>query len=471
MNSILERIYRTVRIHPGRTAYSAGGTEISYGELWDNASRGADLLKRQGSEPVILYGDREAHMAVSIVACLMAKRTYVPVRCDTPPARLALMARMTGASLMLSERIAAVDGLECVSLEGLERFAGRAPCEQRNDIVYIIFTSGSTGDPKGVPISDYNLENFVEWISGLEPLCRYGEAVVFGQASFSFDLSVADFYYALCGGHTLTAPDGDIVKAPEKVFRALAGADIAVMTPTFARLCLMYDEFRESEGFRLRCIYFCGETLDAKTVRRLFIAFPSVAVINAYGPTEATSAVSAARITRETAYGNDILPAGEAASFATKITVEDGEIVLRGRSVFGGYLDGHPGGYFSENGINCYRTGDMGRIEDGLLYCCGRMDRQIKYNGYRIELDGIERNIGRIDGVRECAVIAVRNSGGAVISLRAFAVTDGGLDAGGIRTGLSRLVPEYMVPKSIRIVDSLPVNENGKTDRKALETW
>ncbi len=471
MNQILEKIHRTVENDPGRTAYTANGSSIAYGALWNAAEVRADLLRRQGTSPVVIFGDKEISVVISILACLMAGRTYVPVRSDTPLPRLARILALTGSALLLTEKNVTVDGAECLSPDALTRFAGKEPKEADGGTAYAIFTSGSTGDPKGVPIGVENLENFVDWISSLEPLRGCTNATVFNQASFSFDLSVADFYFALCNGHTLAALCCDIGDDPEGALRTLAQADVAVMTPTFARLCLLCEGFEASRLPKLKCIYFCGERLDARTVRRLFAAFPALRILNAYGPTEATSAVSAIEITPAAAETDAELPVGDAENFATEVVIEDGEIVLKGKSVFGGYLGDTAGGYFRENGENGYRTGDLGRIENGMLFCGGRKDRQVKYKGCRIELDDIERNIARVGGVKDCAVVAKKNADGAVRLIKAFVVSDGTVGAEVVKSALAGVLPAYMIPKSIRLVDRLPVNGNGKTDRKELETW
>ena len=107
-----------------------------------------------------------------------------------------------------------------------------------NDIAYIIFTSGSTGDPKGVPISYSNLLNFIEWVNTLKPLSEYENINVLNQASFSFDLSVADIYYALSNGHTLVALDKDNQEDYNNIFKIISdnNVNVLVITPTFIKL-------------------------------------------------------------------------------------------------------------------------------------------------------------------------------------------------------------------------------------------
>ena len=311
-----------------------------------------------------------------------------------------------------------------------------------------------------MPISRDNLDNFVRWISSLKPLSEYSGCNVLNQARFSFDLSVADFYYSICNGHSLIAvPDF----AEEKI-------NVAMLTPTFIRLCLLDERFNSRECPSLRCIYSCGELLDKKTARKLLLRFPHLRLINAYGPTEATSAISGIEITEEMLQDEKPLPVGEMSTNAVDVVIDDGEIVLKGKSVSSGYLNGEAGGFFKENGLCCYRTGDLGYIHNGLLYCTGRKDSQVKYKGYRIELMDIENNIASINGVRECAVTARRTDGNSVKTIKAFVSTSAAeYDDRYIKDELSRLIPDYMIPRTIVILDRLPVNRNGKIDRKALE--
>lgn len=163
-----------------------------------------------------------------------------------------------------------------------------------------------------------------------------------------------------------------------------------------------------------------------------------------------------------------LLPVGDVDNFATDIEIINGQIVLKGKSVFSGYLSNIVGGYYKEDGINCYKTGDLGYIRNGMLYCSGRVDNQIKYKGYRIELGDIENHINKIDGVNDSCVIAKKDDNGDVKTLKAFVDTnDSKLDSESIKNILKNTIPNYMIPKTI-IFQKLTVNNNGKVDRKAL---
>mgnify|MGYP002515285394 CR=1 FL=1 len=202
-----------------------------------------------------------------------------------------------------------------------------------NENAYVIFTSGSTGEPKGVPVSYKNLDNFIEWITKLSPLNEFEHASVLNHASFSFDLSTAAIYYSLFGGHNLVQIEN--TADFEKLFSEIKEnkVNVIVATPTFLRLCLLNKDFSEENYPFIKCIYFCGEMLQKSLVKEIFKRFPKMKIINAYGPTEAASAVSAIEITEEILEKEELLPVGKISSAATEITVENGEIVLKGKSV------------------------------------------------------------------------------------------------------------------------------------------
>lgn len=466
---MINKIKRVVEKNPNKIAYKVNDESITYKELWDCAYDYAQLLKKQGTKPVIIYGHKNISVIVSILACIIANRTYVPVGLCTPLCRVKEIVKITNSSLILTEDDVKIDNIDCCNLASLRKYENFKIQEQKNEIVYIIFTSGSTGVPKGVPISKTNINNFIDWISNLKPLGEYKGINVLNQASFSFDLSVADLYYSLCNGHTLIALDNDIQEDYHEIFDLMLEIDVAVMTPTFMKLCLLNEEFNEKKYPNFKCVYFCGEQLEAKTVQKIFSAFHDLKIINAYGPTEATSAVSAINITKEMANNLKLLPVGEVSTSAADIEIIDDEIVLKGKSVFNGYLANCIGGYYKENDVNCYKTGDIGYIEDGKLYCKGRKDSQIKYKGYRIELNDVEYNINLIKGVKECAVVAKYNEDLVVKTVKAFVVIDTDIDVNYIRVELAKKIPRYMIPKTIKLMDKLPINQNGKIDRKKLK--
>lgn len=463
---MLEKI---VKSNKNLIAYKINDKELSYKELIDRAEHYGELLMKQGQSPVILYGHKDIDMFVSFFACIYSKRAYIPIDLCTPIDRIKKIIKSTKCGLIITNEKIDIDNIDILSINKLEKYKNNSIKKIINNTAYIIFTSGSTGEPKGVPISYSNLLNFINWINTIAPLNEYENINVLNQASFSFDLSVADIYYSISNGHTLVSLDKSTQDSYNGIFEIISNNNINVLivTPTFIKLCLVNKEFDHLHFPSIKTIYFCGEQLEVNTVKNLFDRFSNINIINAYGPTEATSAVSAINITKDM-LDNELLPCGDINNFATEINIVNDEIVLKGKSVFGGYLGEYSGGYYKENNINCFKTGDIGFIENNYLYCNGRKDSQIKYKGYRIELNDIESNIYRVNGVKQCAVVAKYQDKFNIKIIKAYVVLEDGYSEEYVKENLKKLIPLYMIPKQIIKLEALPINCNGKIDRKKL---
>ncbi len=378
-----------------------------------------------------------------------------------------------------------------------------------NDIFYIIFTSGSTGMPKGVEITDGNLSRFTDWSEKL--VCRKKDGTCFlNQAPFSFDLSVMDIYTALATGARIVSVDKELQGDVRRMISFIADnhVDHWVSTPSFADLCLSDRDFDRRHLKDLTTFLFCGEKLTLKTAREIKRRFPEARIVNTYGPTETTVAVTSVEVTDDMLKADDDLPVGYVKP-GTHIkildadgmelgTYEKGEILIIGDTVSPGYFKDPEKTnrafcevMISESGVAvrqtgqpktkrvlekktaAYKTGDIGYIDEkGMLYICGRTDLQIKLHGYRIELEDIERNIVCIDGVTAAAVLP-RKQDDRIRYLTAFVVAperEGNFtDRKWLRIEIRKKLPDYMVPKKIVFIDSMPLTGNGKTDRKKLE--
>ena len=219
-----------------------------------------------------------------------------------------------------------------------------------DDPYYVIYTSGSTGRPKGVQITSSALSHFVDWAISLTDDARAAtDPVWLNQAPFSFDLSVMDLYCALATGATLHSIDAATVASPRRLHDELSSSDLSiwVSTPSFADLCLADPGFDASLLPRLGLFLFCGETLPTATAAALRERFPDALVVNTYGPTESTVAVTSVVIGPHylTAAA---LPVGQAKP-GTTILIRDengadlppgqpGEILIAGDTVSIGYL-------------------------------------------------------------------------------------------------------------------------------------
>lgn len=473
MLKVLKKLEEIAKSNENKIAYKESKTSITYKELWDKSNKLANSLKREGTSPVLIYGDKSANMLISIVACLIANRTYIPIDICFPIERIKTIIELSKSTLVIANENLLIDGINCMSICDInQNFKDNGEYDTSlNKIAYIIFTSGSTGTPKGVPVLYENLENFIDWILVAIPNC--GITSVLNQASFSFDLSVADLYYSLLTASTLVALSRVTQKDYSLVLNTIQEENInlIVTTPTFLKILMLDAEFSEDFFKELKCVYLCGEQLEVITAQKLLKRFPNIKIINAYGPTEATSAVSSILIKPEMLNQN-FLPVGEMNKSAVNIEILDDEIVLKGKSVFSGYLNYESENCFLENGVNCYKTGDVGKIENGLLYCYGRKDEQFKYKGYRIELGDIENNLLKVEGVNEAVAMLHHKKDTNIISgIRAFVTVSNEISGVLIQQELKKLLPSYMIPQKIIILDKIPINSNGKYDRKKLKDY
>ena len=364
-----------------------------------------------------------------------------------------------------------------------------------DDIYYILFTSGSTGKPKGVQVTYRCLNNFLKWTSSI--ITRYDSShlIFLNQAPFSFDLSVMDLYTSLYMGGTLYILNKSIQMSFPLLVDALAGSDTSVWvsTPSFAEMCLSDKKFSQGLMPNLRVFLFCGEVLTNSTALKLIDRFPEAKIINTYGPTESTVAVTEQIVTKELAEKEEPLPIGRAKKNTTIEIWDDndnkaengvsGEIIIIGDTVAAGYYNNPEEtkkAFIQVNRNNtvmsAYKTGDNGYIDDaGVLYYIGRKDNQIKLNGYRIEIGDIEENILKLNTVSKVVVIP-KYRNGRVKYLAAFLTLSEDYNKEKerekiqyLKNKLREMLPEYMIPKKWNILNAMPVNVNGKIDRKKLE--
>jgi D-alanine--poly(phosphoribitol) ligase subunit 1 len=427
----------------------------SHDDLRGRAAELAATLRGERS-PVLLYGHKQPELVAAMLAALEVGRPYVPVDSAVPAERLLRIAAIA--------RPGAVVAAEPLPVAREILLADPAPAA--DGLAYILFTSGTTGDPKGVQIPRSALDHFAAWLvatQGFQP----GAEVFLNQAPFHFDLSVMDLHGALRTGGTIFALEREEIADPRRLFRRLDGAPLTVWvsTPSFARFCAAEPSFGQAMLPRLRRFLFCGEPLPADLSRALIARFPGAEVWNTYGPTETTVAVTLVRITADMA---DPLPIGRPAPGMQVWVSSQGELTIAGPQVGLGYLGAASGGYFRlPDGRPAYRTGDLGHVaEDGLLYCDGRLDRQIKLHGYRLELEEIEASLRALPEVADAVVVPALR-GGRTDHLVAFVVSSE--SPAELRAGLARRLPAYAVPRFIRPVARLPLTVNGKLDRRALE--
>ncbi|APR77526.1 Malonyl CoA-acyl carrier protein transacylase [Minicystis rosea] len=489
---------------PDAPAVRFEGRCLSYRELDARGNQLAHVLRRAGVGPNVLVGlcvERSIDLVVALLGIMKAGGAYVPLDPDYPQERLAFMALDAKVPVIVTQAAAAeklpvmpevtsilIDE-DTLATESTHRPASASKPE---DLAYVIYTSGSTGKPKGAMVTHHNV---VRLFDATEAWYRFGPSDVWTLFhSYAFDFSVWELWGALLyGGRVVVVPYW-VSRAPDAFHRLLVEEGVTVLnqTPSAFRQ-LVHAEERIDEATRmrlsLRYVIFGGEALDIGDLRPWWDRHgdTSPQLVNMYGITETTVHVTYRPVSRadlERPWSSVI---GRAIpDLAIHVLDEHrqlvpigvaGEMYVGGAGVARGYLDRpeltaarfiddpfQPGG-------RLYKTGDRARrLPSGELEYLGRIDQQVKIRGFRIELGEIEAVLDQHASVRTAVVVAREDVPGDK-RLVAYIVPAAGAPvptALALRAHVKQKLPEVMVPAAFVLVESLPLTENGKIDRRAL---
>ncbi len=493
----MEQVERT----PNKTAVVFGDQTLSYQELFDKCSDLALYLQAQGLRPdglVCVCMERSLNMVVGLLGILQAGGAYVPLDPGYPDERLAYMLQDSRAAIVITdgkseERVSSLlaQQMKLVALDkdwtSIVQYA--AELRARNvqlrrevksqHLAYVIYTSGSTGQPKGVMVEHRNLGNLVGWHCTALGLTENDISTCI--AGVGFDASAWEIWPSLCIGATLTSPSADTSRDPEALLKwwARLAVDVSFLPTPLA-------EFAFARGItnaHLRILLVGGDRLHQLPAQP-----EPFLLINNYGPTECTVVATSGALQNCTA----VLHIGKPIS-NTQIYILDpyrqpvpigvaGEIYIGGASVARGYLNQPElsaeqfvkDPFDSDAQSRMYKTGDLARwLEDGNIQYLGRIDTQVKIRGFRIELGEIEARLNQHPGIRDSAVIAQGQEGNKqLVAFYRAAATQADqivqVPNEELRRHLLVTLPEYMVPAAFVSLAGLPLNANGKVDRRVL---
>lgn len=481
---LLDDILKILKNKSNDKAYTIEDKSYNYAELYKficNIYKYL-LISNPNKQPVVVYGHKEIYMKATFLACSFAGMAYVPIDISMPKERIDKIVEQVKPGMIIgnieNDTCKNITQNEIIKIMNNKQYKEIERIYLKpEDIYYIIFTSGSTGIPKGVKVTYANVNSCINW---LKDITKIHKGVILNQAVFSFDLSVADIYLSVKTESEHYIIENKINMDFKSLFKQLkrSKATLAIMTPSFGDLLLIDKSFNRELMPYLKTILFCGERLTINTVQKLYSRFKDIKIINSYGPTECTFAVTSIEIS-ENLLKSEELPIGVPKDDIQIFILDEnrnelqdgniGEILIVGQSVANGYLDIKENkSFISYDNKPAYLTGDLGYLKDGILYYKCRKDKQIKYKGYRIELHDIENNINKLDYIEKVIVLEKLNNN-KTTKLIGFVKLKENINKTPyeIKNNILEKIPKYMCP-DIKIVDKFPLNRNGKCNEKKL---
>ncbi|MBC3366008.1 non-ribosomal peptide synthetase [Pseudomonas sp. SWRI154] len=501
-------LHRLIETHAASTGEAIALTfeqqHISYAELNRQANRLAHRLIEQGVGPDVLVGiavERTPQMIIGLLAILKAGGAYVPLDPAYPADRLAYMIQDSGVTLVLTQAhlrdsLALPAGVTCLLLDPLDTDNAYpahnpdVPMDPDN-LAYVIYTSGSTGKPKGALLAHHNVSRLFQ---ATEHWFNFDHRDVWCLFhSYAFDFSVWEIFGALLHGGRLVIVPHAVSRSPEDFYALLCQENVTVLNQTpsaFRSLLQVACAPRQPLVQRLRQVIFGGEAIDVQSLRPWFERFGDQGprLINMYGITETTVHVTWRPLSMSDLNSEAASPIGEPIVDLSWYLLDahlnpvpkgcTGELYVGRAGLARGYhqradltasrfipdpFDPLPGG-------RLYRTGDLARYRsDGSIEYIERLDHQVKIRGFRIELGEIQARLQTLPAVQDCVVLTHEGPAGLQLIAYVIAAQPSTADLRDeLLVALKAQLPDYMVPSHLLFIDRLPLNANGKLDRKAL---
>lgn len=490
-----ELVRAQARRTPDAVAVEDGHARLTYEELERRTSRFAHRLRALGVGPDVPVGvhlPRSLETVVAALAVLEAGGAYLPLDPQHPPERLRGMLADARAPVLITDRegILEVQGVQVVLLEGhdegpvyepetLPAPVGVTP----QHLAYVIYTSGSTGAPKGVAVPHGAIVNQLSWRQKAFPLAP-GDVVV-QRTPLGFDPAVWELFGPLAAGARVVLPRPGLDGDAAALVGLLSERAVSVLQVTPSLLGVLLEQPGLEACSGLAHVFCGGESLPPALVRRFFARLPGAELHHLYGPAEATIDATHWRCRPEDGE-RAFVPIGRPIA-GVRVHLLDrrgeavpigvpGELHIGGRGVARGYLNRPeldaerfvPDPFAERPEALLYRTGDRARRwPDGSLEFLGRVDRQVKVRGMRVEPAEVEAVLRAHPAVRDAAVVAWPGGSGEE-TLAAFAVTDEATPARLLREYAAARLPAYMVPAVIQPMGSLPRTAHDKVDREEL---
>lgn len=512
MKNVLEWLEATVEKYPDKHAFSDTECSITFAQVYDIArNTGAYLVEQLGVDrtPVAVFAGRKMVTPAYFLGVVYAGRPYAPIDASLPDKRIEKILENLCPMAIVADReslehvesivdeLAKSEGFDRPQIfvaEDISRFK-KVVCDDSSldmlaavrrqmsmtDPLYIIYTSGSTGNPKGVMTSHLSLMTYIN--AYCDVMHIEGEDVLGNQSPLDYIAAIRDIYLPLKTGCSTAIIPKEYFMEPNVLFDYMNEKRVSSVGWSVSAFTILTSlgAFEETGLKSLRKICFSGSVMPCRVLRKWQKNLPEAHFVNQYGPTEATASCTYYSVDH-TVEEDEVLPIGKAYDNYRVFLIdehgnapavgEQGEICVCGPILALGYYNDpkRTAAAFTLNPLNkayperMYRTGDYGRLdEDGILHFCGRMDRQIKHMGHRVELDEVEHAANVVEGVAESCVIY--NKSKEVLIL----FYTGDCDRRSLALALREELPGFMVPRKIKKLEQLPKLPNGKYDMKKLE--
>lgn len=474
-------------------AFVINDVEYSYTEFYNLSSQIYHLLIQIPESNICLYATDDVRTYASIIALWFCGKAYVPLNPNQPIERHREVIDSVGAHYILSSNgnfHPKLDGIEVIYTDRFSEINTSFKDSLEivdvpdSELAYILFTSGSTGKPKGVPITRGDVAAFIDSMNNIG-LDITSKDKCLQPFDLTFDFSVSSYVIPLTKGACIYTIPNNAVKFTY-IAELLEEHHLTVlqMVPSMIRNLLPYMD--EVDVSSVRYNILCGEALMGKVIKAWHQANPEMVSYNMYGPTEDTVFCTYYLIdktnTEKLLAANDIVSIGKTFKNSGVLLIGDdnaiintpnveGELCLCGEQLTPGYWKNDKENtekFFEKDDIRYYRTGDLCYYaEDGNLMYVSRKDFQVKINGFRVELGEIENRYATISGGKYSVVIPYLNNQGN--TELAIVIEGNEYDVREHRTALINALPAYEVPSKWLFIRTIPLNQNGKVDRKAIK--
>lgn len=481
----------TAKKFGSRRAVTMDGKSLSYEELLARAKRIGSFLGSHLSagSPIPIYMEKSPDTVACLFGALYAGNFYAPISKEQPIERVekiletlrtrAVVTDEDGKAILEEKGFPGQIFLigEMIKAEIDEDLLRAIRLDVKPTLCYVMFTSGSTGTPKGVAVSQQAVLDFIGHFVHVTGITE--KDVIGNQAPFDFDVSVKDIYSAVSSGAELVLIRKELFAEPPRLMDYLIENNVTTLIWAVPALCILsgMKVFQYRVPTKLRKVMFSGQAMPVRQLLIWKAALPETEFINLYGPTEITCNCTYFRIPRKIDSSFKI-PLGDPFPGRQIFLLDPddhlveepgvlGQICVAGESLADGYyrnLEETSRNFTEYEGKRIYKTGDLAMMaDDGELYFAGRSDFQVKIMGHRIELEGVEEVILSIGGVDSCCCTYSRDKG------RVTAFITGEAEEKAVKAALKEKLPAYMIPAHIRKLPALPLNLNGKIDRRELE--